>query len=40
LLVQELLDITLPVAQRHVTHTCLIRNADISQYSVIYKCEI
>lgn len=38
--VEELLDIALPIAQRYVKHTCLIRNADISQYSVTYKSEI
>jgi len=39
-LVRELLDITLPPALRHVTHTCLIRNADISRFNVTYKCQI
>lgn len=39
-LVQELLDIALPVAQRYVTHTCLIRDADVSRYNVTYKCEM
>lgn len=36
-LVQELLDIAGPI---NVTHTCLIRNADVSQFNVTYKCQI
>jgi len=35
--VQELLDIAGPIT---VTHTCLIRNADVSQFNVTYKCQI
>lgn len=35
--VQELLNIVGPI---NVTHTCLIRNADVSRYNVTYRCEI
>lgn len=38
--VQELLDINLPLAQRFVIHSCLIRNAEVSNYDVTYKCEL
>lgn len=39
-LVQELLDITLPLALRFVTHTCLIRNAEVSKFDVTYICQL